>query len=146
MYDEKKNLLSGGAFMGNTLYNDNNNVKTHQLINPIFFNVAEKVGNINKGTFILHEITESYEGGLKSLEYKKEAEKKIEGEYNEIYDFAHSMATYQPVIERYFYDYKNKLIKKSDEEIIPIYYIRYYIKGKLMLEYIPSKSKKKWSK
>lgn len=139
-------LVSGGAFMGNKLI-DKSSIKTQQTINPEFFSHAEKKGNIKIGTLIMHEITESYEGGLISLNRQQEALKALsnsEKTGNEIYNMAHVRATTQPRIRQKAYDSKERLISENDLGRIYPSHIDYYVKGKLFLIYTPNRSRKQW--
>ena len=95
----------GGAFMGNTVENKNGDlhVVANQEVNPIILGKVDEIYG-TKGTMIMHEITEAYEGALIS---KKEgtdappADNNQETDENSVYYRAHNAATPQnPVYSR----------------------------------------------
>lgn len=61
--------MIGGAFMGNEYDAESNSVKTAQSICPSALAIMDEIGG-KSGQNILHEITESYEGGKLALKNK----------------------------------------------------------------------------
>jgi RHS repeat-associated protein len=92
----------GGAFWGNRLlYNANGKVigvSTDQRVNPLTNYLLDYAYGAKIGTTVLHEITESYLGGVLSKFFEKAAGKAIEGTttHKYIYKPAHDNATPLP--------------------------------------------------
>jgi hypothetical protein len=117
MYEGNKYYFIGGAFMGNKImehsfpmYQDYaieggeqfgiewetiNTVKTFQVVNPNHMDIIDTYFNV-PGKSMLHESTETYEGGIISLEKGVSASPAINGNKNLIYNLSHSKATGQP--------------------------------------------------
>ncbi len=107
-FDEKRTstnaLFCGGAFMGNNVELDENGnvakVVAFQEVNPKVLGLADsKVGE--KGVFMMHELTEAYEGALISYKNKKSSPNSMTS--GSVFSKAHRRASYQPRgIERYY--------------------------------------------
>jgi len=95
----------GGAFWGNRLLYDADGrvtgVSTDQRVNPISNYLLDKLYDAKMGTTVLHEITESYLGGVLSMFYKTAAGKAIPETttHKYIYKPAHESAYPQPNTE-----------------------------------------------
>lgn len=92
-------LLEGGAFMGNTVTTtaSGNTVSTNQEINPDVLSSIDSYFN-SPGTNTLHEVTESYQGGVNSQQSGVSALPATPAEVNNpssSYNQAHSAATPQ---------------------------------------------------
>ena len=91
---------SGGSFMGNSLtFSDDGkavHAETKQFINPAMLKKYFGENRYNKA--IYHEITESFMGGVISIEIGKEAKPAYCGDANYIYNEAHRKASRQPLI------------------------------------------------
>ena len=94
---EQKVLHSflGGAFMGNSLSQDGETVITYQFISKKLLKSNYFSSDI--GTVLGHEITESYQGGLLSIEKGVSAEPAKGNLPNEIYDLSHYRAITCPL-------------------------------------------------
>ena len=92
----------GGAFWGNRLLRDADGrvtgVSTDQRVNPISNYLLDKLYDAKMGTTVLHELTESYLGGVLSMFYQTAAGKAIPGtkSHKFIYEPAHNSATPLP--------------------------------------------------
>jgi hypothetical protein len=86
---------NGGAFMGNTLdYNDKGkatSASTQQFVS--MDKLKDKYHPENIGGVISHEITESYMGGLISIDKGKAASPALSNSRNKIYNQSHRLAT-----------------------------------------------------
>jgi hypothetical protein len=98
------NIMCGGAFMGNQ-FKENGGVNTFQTVNP---NDLKKIDDFygTPGQTSIHELTESYQGGLISLKTGEAAKPAIYNVPNPIYEQAHNAATPQPFskIDKYEFD------------------------------------------
>jgi RHS repeat-associated protein len=98
--DENGTMTSegGGAFMGNTLTFDKDgnveHVNTYQFFS--FDKARELYNEKSIPSLIAHEFTESYIGGVISMEKGVAAAPAQVGKYNPIYERAHNKASYQP--------------------------------------------------
>ncbi len=117
----KGNLFVGGAFMGNTVhFNSDNNVDyidAFQVVNPTVLNEADKFSK--KGTFIMHELSEAYEGA------KISSKKKVSTSYLEknVYKEAHNKATYQPTVFQKLYDNDGNVTLDSKKAVRVEWYV-----------------------
>ncbi len=105
------NLYIGGAFMGNTVNATTKQVSTTQEINP---NVLAKFSDANNkpGAGVLHEVTESYEGGL--ISQKAGVSSPAANVAGSVYDAAHTNATPQTgVITPRYYNSAGLVIQAS---------------------------------
>lgn len=110
--DINKNAwFAGGAYMGNQINNETGHVTTFQYIMPSFLATMDEVVDL-PGYNLMHEITESYEGGKIALETKMSSPPKdIE---NSTYNEAHIRAIRQSVIPiRTFYDENGDIIPEE---------------------------------
>lgn len=116
--EDENDFFVGGAFMGNELNADTNSqikVITHQVVNPDVLGTADSITE-TPGTMIMHEITESYEGGKIALSTGKsitKASKDKENDKNNLYMEAHKMATPQTKIYYHFYDKDGKEVNEQ---------------------------------
>lgn len=127
----------GGMFYGNTYNEEDGVVTTLQVVNMRTLGILDEMTNSNSGTLLLHEVTESYEGGKISLGKKQSAPAANDSETsdpNSVYNLAHGKATTQPFlnIDELKYDrnhhptegYENLSLIKwvgRDERIIQLY-------------------------
>jgi RHS repeat-associated protein len=91
---------TGGSFMGNTLSFDGNkatSASTQQFVS--MDKLTENYSSNNIGSVINHEITESYMGGLISMEKGKAASPAFSESKNKIYNKAHKMASPCPTMK-----------------------------------------------
>ncbi len=92
------NLFIGGAFMGNTVKKDVDgnvtNVVANQEVNPYVLEAADEF--TRKGTFIMHELSEAYEGA--TISYKEKRSSPKANEKGSVYKQSHKKATYQPPV------------------------------------------------
>ena len=92
--DANGNLIVGGAFEGNVVTQtaNGNTVIANQTINP---KVLEKMSNAHStpGKDVLHEITESYQGGL--ISQKTGVSSPASNQQGSVYNQAHNNATPQ---------------------------------------------------
>ena len=97
-------LFVGGAFMGNNVETDANgnviNTTAYQEVNPQVLNEADKYSS--RGTFMMHELTEAYEGAKISASQKVSSPNS--GGVNSVYSKAHNMATDQPPVYQRLFD------------------------------------------
>ena len=98
------NLFIGGAFMGNNVESSGNgknyNVTAYQEINPKVLGKADKYSP--KGTFVMHELTEAYEGSKISIDNEKSSPNS--NGKGSVYKEAHEKATNQPPVYQRLYD------------------------------------------
>ena len=91
----------GGSFMGNEYDDETGRVNTAQTVCPTELAQMDKADG-KKGKNIMHEVTESYEGGKMALENKKGDS--TPGETNSYYPDAHAKATPQtPMLPEVFH-------------------------------------------
>lgn len=122
-YTSTGNLFVGGAFMGNNVVMDNNNnvkyVDAFQEINPV---VLERADMYSKpGTFIMHEITECYNGALLSKKIKKSSPSS--DKEGTMYKNAHNKATYQPAVLEKLYDIKGNITQDKKKAVKAEWYV-----------------------
>ena len=120
------NLFIGGAFMGNNVeLNENGDVihtTAFQEVNP---EVLEKADAYSpKGTFIMHELTEAYEGAKISLDNKVSSPYAFGG--NSVYKKAHKKATFQPCVKARYYDKEGNKINSSNGAVRAEWYVKPY--------------------
>mgnify|MGYP003296978392 CR=1 FL=1 len=107
-----------GMFMGTSVSDCDNNgrivsAETYQVVNPNICENRDKYFSVPKGTSLIHEITESYQAGLLSIEkgisygpsYSNVNGKYIPPNKDHIYGDAHKQATpqardYSPVFQQ----------------------------------------------
>lgn len=98
------NLFIGGAFMGNNVELDDfgnvTNTNAYQEVNPQVLNEADKYSS--EGTFMMHELTEAYEGAILSAKKKKSSPNSKDK--NSVYKKAHNKATTQPSVYQRLFD------------------------------------------
>ncbi len=127
--------LLGGAFMGNKVENKNGiqHVVAYQEVNPIFLGkVDEAYGT--KGTLMMHEVTEAYEGALISKKEGSNAPPADDSQINKedsVYNRAHNAATQQPPIYYRQTDVSGKIPSDPKLATRTQYYI---IKGGKIIE------------
>ena len=84
--------------MGNNVELDSNgnaiNTTAYQEVNPQVLNEADKYSP--EGTFMMHELTEAYEGA--KISAKQKVSSPDTRSANSVYRKAHNKATYQPPI------------------------------------------------
>ncbi len=95
----------GGAFLGNEFSADEYKVTTKQDVNPYDLRAMSEYSG-KPGQDILHEITESYEGGLLALKLGKSIGNSIIDNLN--YNIAHTKAIPQTVIPTEIKLYDNR--------------------------------------
>jgi len=86
---------NGGAFLGTEYieYSDGTKqVETFQQVNPHVFNKMERDINADQGMYARHELTESFEAGLISLNNKKSSPEA--GKFGSVYEQAHNKASF----------------------------------------------------
>jgi hypothetical protein len=103
-------LFIGGAFMGNNVEIGANgnaiSTSAYQKVNPQVLDKADIY--TTKDTFIMHELTEAYEGAKISAE--KKASSPNSNDQNSVYKTAHDKATNQPSVYRRYYDINGNVI------------------------------------
>ena len=104
------NLFIGGAFMGNNVELNANgevvNVTACQEVNPQVLDRADTYSS--KGTFVMHELTEAYEGAKISMQQKVSSPKANNA--NSVYKQAHNNATFQPPVYQRMLDASGNVI------------------------------------
>ena len=104
------NLFIGGAFMGNNVELNANgevvNVTAYQEVNPQVLDRADTYSS--KGTFVMHELTEAYEGAKISMQQKVSSPKANNA--NSVYKQAHNNATFQPPVYQRMLDASGNVI------------------------------------
>ena len=98
LFTSTGNLFVGGAFMGNEVtLDENGNVKSvdaYQEINPIVLGKADKCSK--EGTFIMHELTEAFEGAKISENKRKSSPPSFKS--GSVFKEAHKEASRQPAV------------------------------------------------
>lgn len=106
-------LFVGGAFMGNTVTNNNgtNTVVAEQLINPNVLNILST--DYNKlGADTLHEVTEAYQGGL--ISKASGISSPAGGQTGSVYPQAHNLATPQSGrVNQFIYDAQGNILQPT---------------------------------
>jgi RHS repeat-associated protein len=119
-------LLVGGAFMGTNVELDANGNVVHttayQEVNPQVLNEADKYSS--KGTFMMHELTEAYEGAKISAK-KKISSPNSKGD-NSVYSEAHKNATTQPAVYQRLFDKDGEQTKNPKEAQKVEWYVKPY--------------------
>jgi len=111
--------FEGGMFNGNTYNNEDGVVTTSQVVNMRTLGKLEEMTNSKTGTLLLHEVTESYEGGKISLDNKQSAPAAYPSEVMDsqsVYSQAHLRATKQPKIrlDIVIYNRNHQRVKSYD--------------------------------
>ena len=123
-------LLVGGAFMGTNVELDANGNVVHttayQEVNPQVLNEADKYSS--KGTFMMHELTEAYEGAKISAK-KKISSPNSKGD-NSVYSEAHKNATTQPAVYQRLFDKDGEQTKNPKEAQKVEWYVKPYSSSK----------------
>ena len=123
-------LLVGGAFMGTNVELDANGNVVHttayQEVNPQVLNEADKYSS--KGTFMMHELTEAYEGAKISAK-KKISSPNSKGD-NSVYSEAHKNATTQPAVYQRMFDKDGEQTKNPKEAQKVEWYVKPYSSSK----------------
>ena len=118
------NLFIGGAFMGNNvkLNTDGDVVHTtaYQEVNPQVLEKADTYAG--KGTFVMHELSEAYEGAKLSVEQKTSSPNS--GDENSVYKTAHKKATYQPAVYTRYYDRNGNVISTQQGAVRVEWYVK----------------------
>ncbi|MDC0584319.1 hypothetical protein OAO55_01170 [Bacteroidales bacterium] len=89
-------LLPGGSFMGTTLSGDGNSVTAKQEVNSNFLRNLEDASGSSRGSGMLHEVTESYNAGMYSLNHQTSAPAATRDADKTVYNASHKAATNQP--------------------------------------------------
>lgn len=99
----------GGAFCGNSYDSSSETVTTYQTVNPSILRTLS-MSNGKPGQDMLHEITESYQGGLVALQNQTSYPEF--GATNPIYSSSHNMAVPQsgPLFEDKIVDINTKVL------------------------------------
>lgn len=116
----------GGAFMGNTVTvtaNGQTKVVAAQRINPLMLGLCD-----TKGTMILHEVTEAYEGAL--ISQKKGISSPPDGVPGSVYPKAHKKASPQLTLYAMRYDLFGQ--KLGNEAKVPCFVEDVFCQGKLV--------------
>jgi hypothetical protein len=123
-------LLVGGAFMGNNVELDVNgdvvSTTAYQEVNP---QVLEKADTYStKGTFIMHELTEAYEGAKISSETKVSSPNSHS--HGSVYKKAHNKASYQPPVYSRYFDKDGNMIQNMNGCVKVEWYVKPYKESK----------------
>jgi hypothetical protein len=117
--------LVGGAFLGNKVTTDangKNTVEAFQEINPNTLGaVDEHMGT--KGTMIMHEATEAYEGAKMSQKTGVSNRNSNWGDDRSVYDAAHMAATPQHKVYEILYDRNGNVTRDRKEAVRQEFYV-----------------------
>ena len=118
------NLFIGGVFMGNNVELDKDgnvqSVTANQEINPNVLGKADKFSK--EGTFVMHELTEAYEGAKISQTKKVSSPKS--NEEGSFYQKAHNKATVQPPVYQKILDINGNITNNVQEAARVEWYVK----------------------
>lgn len=111
------NLFIGGAFMGNSIHQAQNNeiiVFANQEINPNVLDAADKQFG-TPGKMTLHEVTEAYQGGV--ISQKAGVSSPKSGQAGSVYQQAHNAAISQNPVYQTMYDAKGNVTNNINQAV-----------------------------